>query len=183
MTYLFLRRGPAPGAAEVCVASSGLDAWQMVPIGSSLIGEKCFCKLRGPVSSQAAFTTNRSDLLITRSDTQPTSMPSVRPAPSAACRGLSLHGPSHARKRRLAKAADRRAVCNIDVCDENSPKTQGRCVWGRRPPGQVKAFSIYNVLPFLPIRAGAHAQGTFVRACEVTEIILCTSDLRVTASE
>lgn len=43
--------------------------------------------------------------------------------------------------------SDLLVVWLVDMCGENSPKTQVKCV-GRSSPRQVKGALIYNVLPF-----------------------------------
>lgn len=69
----------------------------------------------------------------------------TRPA-YPACHEFGLRGHSQAREMRLPGLRPL-VVWHVDMCGENSPKTQVKCV-GRGSPRQVTGALIYNVSPF-----------------------------------
>lgn len=71
------QRSPVPGASEMGADAQGLNAPASVPRGGCGV-EKRSLQHRSPLSSQAGFTTHRSDLLITSSAVQPTSAGGAR---------------------------------------------------------------------------------------------------------
>lgn len=111
------------------------------------MGERWFCKPHGPFSSQVAFKMNQSDLKpINNQKCNAANQLTWRwvQALITASHELMLCGHPHTCS---PKASGLLAARPVDMCHDNSPKPQVKCV-GSRSPRQVKGGLIYDVLSF-----------------------------------